>query len=54
MAIASNLLKPSDTALNKATLSPQIVNPKDTFSTLHPLKTLPSFVLIAAPILNFE
>ena len=41
-------------AVAKADRSAQIVRPKEIFSTLHPVKTLPDFVSNAAPTKNLE
>ena len=49
MAIALNFLQPSDTALNIAVLSAQIVSENELFSTLQPVNILPSSVRSAAP-----
>src|SRR6187401_1289564 len=45
---------PSESALNIATRSAQIVSPYVAFSMLHPLMTTPSLVSSAAPTLKCE
>ena len=52
--IRSNLLMPSETALNTAFLSAQIANPYEEFSTLQPVNILPLSLTKTAPTLTFE
>jgi|YelNatPaOPRAMG01_1025707.scaffolds.fasta_scaffold78282_2 hypothetical protein len=54
MAIATKSLFPSDMALNTATLSAHMLNPKDEFSTLQPVKISPPEVNKAAPTGKWE
>src|SRR5690554_1249381 len=49
-----NSLSPSETALNIAVLSAQLVAPKDEFSILHPVNIFPFLVKSAAPTGNSE
>ena len=50
-AMRASFLLPSETALNSATRSEQHDVDHETSSTLHPVKTLPSVVSMAAPTL---
>jgi hypothetical protein len=54
IAIAANFFTPSEIALKAAVRSAQIVNPKELFSILQPVKTVPSFVSSATPTRNLE
>ena len=54
MTIASKSLYPAVIAEKSAVLSAQLVAPKEEFSTLTPVKIVPSVVTIAAPTAKLE
>jgi hypothetical protein len=53
-AIAARRLAPAAMAADTALRSAQMVRPYEAFSTLHPVKTLPSSEATAAPTRNSE